>query len=274
MEPIVVKMTNQYGPLKAAEVFEHHGWFMPAYVPLGFLGRLAFDLDHEQSRYKRRRLLREALVATYDEEHLAAMLLDLYARVPFLRDRLRSISEAFEAYALGINGAAIVALLPVVEDVLRQHGGGGPRDTGRRKLLGWIDDAISMERARGDEDHNDERVAMLRSFRGFVDQRLYAPSAKCKDAGFLNRNGILHGVFPDDEYRDAHNFPRLVSVLDLLCFTVTVQRGARASALGPKLNAASHHLAAYYRQLRAIAETRPTGPSAPDTEGTDRRGSR
>ena len=260
MSRIKVHIDDVYSPMGAAPIFQRLGWFYPAYFTLGYMGRLAYRLDRETPSADQQAVLADAVVAAYGSEHLAAMLLLRYSKLPFLQDRVRSISEAFEAYALGLKGASIVTLLPVIESVLRKHGGGDDMEVGKKHLLGWIDSFIATEKKRDAGGHIDERVAMLGGFRSFIDKRLYARSTDHEDDSGLNRHGIVHGVFADEEYRAGYNFARLVSVLDLLCFVLTLQGGVPCSALAPDLTTESRTLAAYYRQLSSVGAVRPGLP--------------
>jgi hypothetical protein len=74
-----------------------------------------------------------------------------------------------------------------------------------------------------------ERLVMLQAFRDFVRTRLLENTKRYAGHDEFNRHGILHGLFGNFG-RDI-NFLRLITLLDLLCFSIGMTEGI--SMFGP-----------------------------------------
>jgi hypothetical protein len=87
---------------------------------------------------------------------------------------------------------------------------------------------------------------MLQSLRDFCSERLLKSTGVYAGFDQLNRHGILHGIF--DQYGGPTNFFRLITLLDLLCFSIVLVHGG--SCFAPDQTAESERLAEYYRKLK------------------------
>ena len=99
-----------------------------------------------------------------------------------------------------------------------------------------------------------ERLVVLEAFRDFVRDRLLQNTAHYAGLNEFNRHGILHGLFED--YGQAINFLRLITLLDLLCFSIGLIHGG-VSMFGPPPTAESSKLAALYGTLCSLHSSIP-----------------
>jgi hypothetical protein len=90
---------------------------------------------------------------------------------------------------------------------------------------------------------------MLEAFRDFVSDRLLQNTGRYVGLNEFNRHGILHGIF--DNFGQAVNFLRLVTLLDLLCFSIGLIEGG-VSMFAPAPTPESEALAAIYGALCSL----------------------
>lgn len=242
---------------RAARTFEAQGWVFPAYIEIGFLRRLAVAINEESTGDAKHAVLAGALAIPYGPRPLAAMVLERYRKVPHIADFAGVIEDAIEAFHMGLTRAAVASLVPVVEGVLRKiaNAQGAPFANNERifkKLCATID-ALIVEQQQGAPGTTDECVMMLTSLRQFVSDYLFIKTDLYTGTGALNRHGIVHGIFEPAEYGHDYNFYKLLSILDLACFFVSL-RTPGCSALAPDETKASQVLAAYYVTLAVIAK--------------------
>lgn len=234
---------------QAAALFEALGWWFPANISLSALDRLGTILCRLPEE-KREPALALALADIYDGDYLASMLRQGYATCPFANDYLGEIEESFEAHFLRLDRAAIATLVPVVEGILtklgQHHGLAVGGRVSSKHLYDVIDGLADRERNRNWE-LIDERLLMIDSFRSFMSQ-LYNHTNAFQGYRHLNRHGILHARFVGTDYYSPHNFRRLVSALDLLCFFIRIDLNA-GFLLPPDPTEESTILARRWKQL-------------------------
>lgn len=249
---------------RTGQVFESVDWFVPAYMQAGILTKLATDIAAAPQNEKAS-VLEKGLRRHYNPAYLAAMLLYRYRVVDHVREFAEQIRESIEAWAGGLDLAAVATLLPVIEGVLRKMAAVDGRDLGpgTRKVADEIDRMIDAERARTGDSPNDatfERIEMLKQLCGFMRNRLLAKTSEYSGIDDLNRHGISHGIFLD--YGKATNFLKLISFLDGLVFVISL-RMSGVSCLAPDDTPSSRKLALYFvclsslRRLRAAAFPEP-----------------
>jgi hypothetical protein len=90
---------------------------------------------------------------------------------------------------------------------------------------------------------------MLEAFRDFVRNRLLENTNRYAGHNEFNRHGILHGLFED--FGQEINFLRLITLLDLLCFSIGLIEGG-VSMFAPADSPESLALAARYLELQAF----------------------
>lgn len=213
-------------------------------------------------------VLEVGLRRLYGPGYLAAMFLERYRKVDPVREFAAQIREAIEAWAFGLDCAAVATLLPALEGILRRMALANGRDVGggTKRLVIEIDELAERERralaqsggpVAGQAEALVERIDMLDQLRNFLKDRLLVPTDQYSGINQLNRHGILHGVFGD--YGVEANFQKLVSFLDVLLFFISLGTSG-VSCLAPDETAESRKLALYLLELREARRLRPTFP--------------
>jgi hypothetical protein len=238
-------MGSNNGPERWRKAFRSVDWVIPAYIPTGRLSSVAALIERAGGPDKER-VLKAELPLLYDEERLSSMLLGLYCQTKHVKDFKVQISEAIEAFCFGLTHAAIATLIPILEGIIRRIAKEGRRDvgSGTTKLIDELNQLIGRE----DRSPNryEERLIMLEALRDFFSERLLKTTTTYAGLDQLNRHGILHGIF--EQYGEPANFFRLITLLDLLCFTMALIRGG--SCFAPARTPESMQLAEYYRKLK------------------------
>jgi hypothetical protein len=231
-----------------ANAFKEVDWPIPPYLKLGFLTRLAKDIKDAPHDAKPS-IMREKLAGAYTADYLAAMFLDRYSTIPYVKDFARQIDESIRTYFCGYTFNAVTGLLPVVEGIIRKMATSQNRDIGQGtkklndELQALVDRELQSPACYG------ERLVVLEAFRDFVRDRLLQNTDSYVGLNEFNRHGILHGIFED--FGQTINFLRLITLLDLLCFSIGLMEGG-VSMFAPAPTPASSRLAAVYATLCSI----------------------
>jgi hypothetical protein len=226
--------------------FKDVDWLVPAYLTLGYLHEFAAELDRTEPDRKLE-VVRRRLAATYNEEYLAVMLLDRYTKIVHVRDFGPQISECIQAYFSGLKLVAVTALVPVIEGIVRKIAAKQNRNVGPgTRGINLEFDAL-LQRELDSPNCYGERVVMLEVLRDFIRDRFLENTARYTGLNGLNRHGIVHGLF--DNHGDEINFFRLITLLDLLCFSIGLIEGG-VSAFAPESTPTSSALAAHLRELQ------------------------
>jgi hypothetical protein len=158
------------------------------------------------------------------------------------------ISEAIEAWHIGLHHAAVATMVPILEGVVRKIAQESQREVGNgtRKVIAELDELIAKEdRSSG---RFEERIVMLTGLRDFFADRLLTDTGSYAGLDQLNRHGILHGIF--EQYGAAVNFLRLITLLELICFAMVLAHGG--SSFAPEYTPEAAKLAERYRRLREV----------------------
>jgi hypothetical protein len=228
-----------------ASAFKQVDWPIPPYLNLEFLSPLAKAIKDAPQDAKLA-IICEKLAGAYTADYLAAMYLDRYARITYVKDFSHQIDESIRTYFCGYTFNAITGLLPVIEGIIRKMAAGQNRDVGQGtkrlndELQTLVDRELQSPAGYG------ERLVVLESFRNFVRDRLLQNTARYVGLNEFNRHGILHGIFED--FGQAVNFLRLITLLDLLCFSIGLIGGG-VSMFAPAATPESSRLAAVYATL-------------------------
>jgi hypothetical protein len=243
---------------RSAGVLTDAGWFLPAYIRLGLVHRLA-DAIETASEANKARVLEEGVLSLYGHRELAPMLLERYRKWPYIRDFADTIAEAIEAAAYGLTRAATAALVPVVEGVITKVAADNKveksQNNGGRRILDTLEAIERIGAGRWNPAGFLEVKVMIESYRTFFMERFWQQTESLAATEHLNRHGILHGILPGSDFGRPYNFARLISVLDLLCFLICVagpRDGTRMSALAPDETADSIALATYFSSIAAV----------------------
>jgi hypothetical protein len=239
------------------ETFSRVGWFIPPYIRLGALGRVAKDI-HDRGDQFGPDDLESALTLIYDAGGMAAMVSERYPLTPCIRDYQVTIGEAVEAHFLGLDHVAVSGLIPVIEGAGRQLaqarglGASTIKDVFKTLAADCKQEAISKQ--LGDIE---EVASMMDSFSSFTTDYLYVNSSSYPGADGTNRHGILHGAYADTHYGRPLNFFKTVAAVDFLTFVSSFR--AHLSWLAPDTTTRSTQLAQYYLMLMRLKRVRPRG---------------
>ena len=102
------------------------GWFLPPYVPSGFLDLVALHIARGNGQFTQDDL-EKVLAGVYCPERMASMVLNRYPQMPVIMLFAETIAEAVMAHFSGLHHVAVGGLIPVIE-------GAGGRLAGERGL--------------------------------------------------------------------------------------------------------------------------------------------
>jgi hypothetical protein len=122
------------------------------------------------------------------------MFLDRYSKIIYVRDFSQHIDESIRAYFSGYRLVAVIALVPVLEGIVRRIAASNNRDIGQgtKKLNDEFQSFV--EREMNSPNCYGERVVMLEVLRDFVRDRLLTNTTSYGGLNELNRHGILHAL--------------------------------------------------------------------------------
>lgn len=240
------------------QTFNSVGWFIPPYVTIGFLGRLAKSIDAAGCGFDQQELEKN-LTYIYSPEHLSAMISERYPITPYVQDYKEIISEAIEAHFLGLDHVAVSGLMPVIEGAGRQLADSRSIQVKSRgnmtKVFSSLAKDCKNEALRNNTNATGEIVSMMESFIEYTKKHLYVDSSLYFLDDKTNRHGILHGQYADKDYGKPINFYKAIATIDFLCFISAFR--ASISWLAPPPTEFSKKLSAYYEGLIRIASVRP-----------------
>jgi|HubBroStandDraft_1064217.scaffolds.fasta_scaffold89895_2 hypothetical protein len=241
--------TNRESAQYLANAFKEVDWPIPPYLQLGgFLSPLAKAIMDAVTADAKLTIVRERLSGAYNASYLAGMYLDRYSKIPHVRDFARQIDESIRTYFCGYAFNAVTGLLPVIEGIIRKIATSHNRDVGQgtRKLNDELQALVDREEQ---SPHcYGERLVMLEAFRDFVRDRLLQNTDRYVGLDEFNRHGIVHGIF--ENFGQDINFLRLITLLDLLCFSIGLIEGV--SMFAPAPTAESANLAGVYKALHSF----------------------
>lgn len=245
-------MTDKRGSLTHLEdAFARVQWFIPAYLPLGFISPLGGQILSSKGAFSHDDLERE-LSKAYIPDSLAAMVCHRYTKAFVVSDYVRSISEAIEAHFLGIDHIAAAGLVPIVEGIGREL-------LRHRKLKAKNTINIFSTLAKSSKRKNvgdvGEITSMMDSFSAFSETVLYAGTSRIQLSDGTNRNGITHGIYRDWDFGRPLNFYKIIGAVDFL--TLVSGMDSSLSWLHPAATSESKNLAQYYRTLQTLRQHRP-----------------
>jgi hypothetical protein len=240
-------LTNSEYAMWLANAFKEVDWPIPPYLRLGFLSPLARAIKDAPVGAKLA-IVCEHLGHAYSPRYLASMFLGRYSTIPHIRDYSRQIDQSIRTYFCGYIFNAVTGLLPVVEGIIRKMATRQNRNvgSGTRGLIPELQALVDREKQS--PSCYGERLVMLEAFRDFVQNRLLENTNRFAGHNQFNRHGILHGIFED--FGQDINFLRLITLLDLLCFSIGLMEGV--SMFAPGDSPESLALAAQYLELQSF----------------------
>lgn len=230
--------------------FKEVDWLVPPYLTTAFLTKLAHSIE-VAPRDERLQIMQANLANVYGPDYLASMFLERYSKILHMRDFTQHIGESLKAYFSGYKLVAIIALVPVLEGIVRKVASTHGRNIGQgtkklnEEFAAFVDREINSPHCFG------ERVVMLEVLRDFVRDRLLEKTDKYIGFNELNRHGMLHGIYGN--FGEEMNFFRLVTLLDLLCFAICLEEGG--SGFAPAPTPESRKLAEHYKRLKTLTTT-------------------
>jgi hypothetical protein len=232
-----------------ANAFKEVDWPYPAYLKLGFLSPLAKAVK-DAPQDSKLEVMRAALATAYTPEYLARMFLERYSVILHVRDFKRQINESIRTYFCGYTFNAVTGLVPVLEGIIRKMATRQNRDVGQgtKKLVDELQALVDREEQS--LHCYGERLVMLQAFRDFVRDRLLQNTDRYSGFNEFNRHGILHGLF--ENFGQEINFFRLITLLDLLCFSIGLVEGGVSMSI-PGESPAASKLASDYVALSAFS---------------------
>jgi hypothetical protein len=238
-----------------ANAFKEVDWPIPPYLQLGgFLSPLAKAIK-DAPKDAKLTIICERLGGAYSAEYLASMFLDRYSKVPHIRDFSRQIDESIRTYFCGYTFNAVTGLLPVIEGIIRKMALQQNRDVGQGTRGLKVELQALVDREKQSPHCYGERLVMLEAFRDFVAEKLLENTGDYDGFNEFNRHGILHGLF--ENFGQDINFLRLITLLDLLCFSIGLIEGG-VSMFAPADSPESLALAARYLGLQSFHKTQET----------------
>jgi hypothetical protein len=237
------------------QAFNRVGWFIPPYVQIGALTRIANEITALGAKYDQK-ALESTLAQIYNAEDLAAMVKHRYTVAPILNEYQETIAEAIEAHFFGLHHVAIGGLVPVIEGAARrlaaQRGLNPTR--GVQSVFKELAGDCKQESRSRNIGVPDEIESMMDSFVHFVENYMYVDSSFYPLADKTNRHGIAHGAYTDADYGTPINFFKAIAAVEFLTFVSSFR--ANISWLAPSPTVESHRLAVYYLALRIAAANR------------------
>jgi hypothetical protein len=241
--------TNRQFAEWLATAFKEVDWPIPPYLPLGGCLSPLAKAVRDAPQDAKLAIMREKLVGAYSADYLARMFLDCYSKIPHVRDFACQINESIRTYFCGYTFNVVTGLLPVIEGIIRKIATQQNRAVGQgtRKLIDELQALVDREEQ---SPHcYGERLVVLEAFRDFVRDRLLQNTDRYVGFDEFNRHGILHGIF--ENFGQDINFLRLITLLDLLCFSIGLIEGG-VSMFAPPPTQESSKLAAIYIEMRSF----------------------
>jgi hypothetical protein len=200
------------------------GWFMPPYISVGFLERVARRVKLEAERFTQDEL-EAMLTEVYGPRRMASMVLNRYPLMPVVSLYSTTIAEAVLAHFIGLDHIAVGGLVPVIE-------GAGRRLAAERGLAsaGHVKDVFRSLAKSAKEEVIERRIGavseiidMLDSFTHFVESYFYSSSQSYPLMDGTNRHGITHGAYDDTDYGRPINFYKTIAAVDFLTFIASLR---------------------------------------------------
>lgn len=238
------------------KAFNNVGWFIPPYVTLVFLGKLAKEINVRNQSFDQKHL-ESFLSIIYSPKNLSVMVTERYPITPFILDYKEIISESVESHFLGLNHIAVAGLIPVIEGAgrkLAEHRSVSAKDI-KQVFINLATDCKDCSKTNGIGD-SDEIESMMDSFIEFTKNILYVNSSNYPLEDNTNRHGILHGAYSDEDYGQPINFYKSIAAVDFLCFVSAFD--AVISWLAPEHTQGSDVLLAHYHICMKRSKYRPT----------------
>lgn len=221
----------------------------PPYYQMGLLSPAAASIEQASCPEDREALTSELLKRMYDENAIANLCLGVFKKKKAMTAFYGYIVESVEAHVLGMHRAAILALIPCIEGIIRNIGTdiskAIPDEINKKDFLSVLTEVQKRDIRRTFHSYTwvpnelmsiqvfdgfHKRVQMLESIKFFIDRSLYLDTRLYKNATGLNRHGIVHGFIT--EFASEANYLRLFTLLSALS-VVCILSGDNGSLFFP-----------------------------------------
>jgi len=202
------------------KAFSRVGWFIPPYVALGFLHKIAKETNDAGDDFTQKNL-EMILTQIYSSVYLAAMVCERYPITEHVKEYKGIISESVAAHFLGLDHLAVIGLMPVIEGCSKKIGTNmsiNPPRNCSGDFLVLLAEACKNKAIENNIGAVGEIVSMMNSFGSFAKKYLFVDSSQYPLDDMTNRHGILHGAFTDRDYGNPINFYKCIAAVDFLCF--------------------------------------------------------
>ena len=234
------------------------GWFIPPYVSLGALARIASVLEVNPPE-EQGALLEACLAGIYSPPSLAALVTERYPLVPRVREYGGMIGESVEAHFLGLHHVAVAGLIPVIEGAALKIAADEklpkPERGGTQGVLASLAKHLAAKARKENLGAPEEILSMMNCFSNYAAEQLYVHSTKYPHDDGTNRHGIVHGAYSDADFGRPLNFYKVISALNFLCLCGSFSGGI--SWQRPVDTMKSKVLAAHYEKLGKVGKERP-----------------
>jgi hypothetical protein len=159
--------TNKDFAERLARTFKEVDWLIPAFLPLDLVTKFAKEIEDTPADQKLA-IVRSTLRNVYNAERLATMLLEHYSKIIHVKEFAPQIDESIKAFFSGYKIVAVVALVPVVEGIVRKMATRQARDVGNGTKKLEEEFALLVERERTSPNCYGERLVMLEVLRDFI----------------------------------------------------------------------------------------------------------
>jgi hypothetical protein len=227
------------------------GWFIPPYVSVARIDRIADIIEIAGARFDQH-TLENVLSGLFTPEILATKVLNRYPRMEVINEFHTIIAEGVAAHFLKLGHIAASGLVPVIEGATRRLAERHGVET--RKFPGTFSALVEHCKTHIREKrigNVDEIISMLEAFELFLSKVLFVNTDDYAFTDGTNRHGMAHGLYADAAFGSPVNFYKIITSINFLTFMSAAYYGG--SGFVPDETAQSRELALHYHALRRMA---------------------
>lgn len=232
-------------------------WFMPPYIPNFKLhnaweeNRISPRNIQNHTTFSAQKTFEQALPSIYDFSNIIPITIQTLSQSDSIKKHLPIIKESILSFYSGMKVAAIAALIPIIEDILRSIVGVQTQGLDVHSNIkrcfdqacknafkfdihdaNWIpDEYCEIEYLKV----NNERIEIIESVRSWLKNSFYIRTDNYQNHSGFNRHYFAHAS--SDIWQNQYNFFRALGLIQALafveCFAI---RGSRISIFCPTPN--------------------------------------
>ena len=241
---------------------------LPPYYGMGVLFDAARDIEAHSNDPERLIAAEINLLRMFTIDSMCAMYSEVYLKRSAIEPFSDQILQSMQAYCMGMHGLAIAGIIPCIEGVVRKLGKQCGLNVEKKVDLDSLLKVFKTLKAKEFSyymsgytwwpkqalnpaylDRFHERVQILESAVTYFVGSLYAHTDDFVGSTFLNRHGILHGLF--DGYATPSNYLRMINLVNLLSVAASLVEG-KGSLFHPSETEDSRR---YAQRLKAYSIT-------------------